>query len=482
MIKNRVDIKDFILEIEKKFPVNHWKVGTINLWPYIRIKLFFYLINTLEQKEVSNKTIKKNNIIERFKIIFRNVRAMFRYLKWMRTLPKKDFLFVGADAHRVDYKKARFNRFFDTLIETHEIEARSIYFEYGIDSKKQYNQQSIYSFSEALKGYVFFKKISPNSLEVTLNQYDFFLIFLGKDKLFEKFVKVYSRERLINWASKEFYPKVMFFKRALTAIKPKKVLILCYYLEDIFALTTAANQLNIETIEMQHGPQSDVHLAYSNWFSIPDSGYDMIPKNYWCWDIGSYNVIQNWVKSNQNYSVKVIGNPWITYWKAKEVNYKHQNYILYSLQPSPLTINQLFPESILNFIKNNPYKWFIRLHPRQLNEIGKIKSFLKNKDVLSLVNIDDATTDPLPLLFSKATLHVTHFSGTIIEASFFNIYTVLLNEIGVFSFQDLISSQKAVYLNPNDVNFQPKLDAVIQQNNYLPRDKNVTSFQGNLFE
>ncbi|MBC8883212.1 hypothetical protein H9X57_06700 [Flavobacterium piscinae] len=124
------------------------------------------------------------------------------------------------------------------------------------------------------------------------------------------------------------------------------------------------------------------------------------------------------VEKNSDYSVKVIGNPWIEYWKAKEVNYKHKNYILYSLQPNPLTIIQLFPESVLSFIKNNPYKWFVRLHPRQLNEIDKIKSFLASKGVLDLVNLDDATSDPLPLLLSKATLHVTHFSGTIIEASF----------------------------------------------------------------
>lgn len=482
MISSRVDIKEFILEIENKFPVNQWKVCSIHLWPYLRIKLFFYLINSLEKKEVKYKTKNHKSFIENLKSNYRNIRSVFWYFKWLKSLPTKKNLFVGADAHRVEYRNTRFNRYFDTLIEKYGINSSSIYFEYGLNTKKQYNKDSVFTFSEALKGFLFLKKLNQSHQNVSLEEYDSFLTFLSKDLLFDQFIKIYSKERVTKWSSEKFYPKVLFFEKTLQIIKPTKVLILCYYLEDIFALTVAANNLKIDTIEMQHGPQSNVHLAYSSWYSLPESGYDMIPRNFWCWDQGSCNVIQEWTKKNQNYSVKVIGNPWIDYWKAKQMNYQHQNYILYSLQPSPITIEQLFPESILNFIKNNPYKWFIRLHPRQLNEIETIKSFLISKGVLELVNLDEATYDPLPLLLSKASLHITHFSGTVIEASFFNVFTVLLNEIGVFSFQDLISTQKAVYLNPDDTDFQQKLDAIIQQKNNLPRDKNVTSFQENLFE
>ena len=482
MIKSRIDIKNFILEIENKFPVNQWKIGSIHLWPYLRIKLFFYLIHSIEKSEVKNIIAKPKSKDFFLKSTYRNVRAVFRYYRWLKSLPQKNYIFVGADAHRVDYRNSRFNRYFDVLIEKHGIQSDAIYFEYGLNSGKQYNKDFIFTFSEALKGFLYLNKFNKSSQNICLEEYDSFLTFLSKDVLFDRFIKIYSKERVSKWCSEKLYPKVLFFEKSLQIIRPTKVLILCYYLEDIFALTIAANNLKIDTIEMQHGPQSNVHLAYSSWYSLPESGYDMIPKKFWCWDQGSHNVIQEWTKNNQNYSVKVIGNPWIDYWKTKEMNYQHQNYILYSLQPSPITIEQLFPESILNFIKNNPYKWFIRLHPRQLNEIETIKSFLKSKGVLELVNLDEATYDQLPLLLSQASLHLTHFSGTAIEASFFNIFTVLLNEIGVFSFQDLISTQKAVYLNPDDTDFQQKLDAIIQQKNNLPRDKSVTSFQGNLFE
>ncbi|MBC8883211.1 hypothetical protein H9X57_06695 [Flavobacterium piscinae] len=57
-----------------------------------------------------------------------------------------------------------------------------------------------------------------------------------------------------------------------------------------------------------------------------------------------------------------------------------------------------------------------------------------------------------------------------------------MNEIGVFSFQSIISSQKAVYLNPDDIDFEQKLYTIIQKNNNLPKNTTLISSQENLFE
>lgn len=481
MINSRLLIKQIILEIESKFPVNNWKVGSIHLWPYIRIKLFFYLINSIEKKERASKKRKIKGLFELLKSIYRNYRSVFIYLSWTNSLPKKENLFVGADAHRVDYRNARFNRFFDVLIEKNKILESSMYFEYGFDSKNQYNKSSVFIFSEALKGFLFLNKFFKTKEKVSLDQYDDFLNFLKNDSLFDQFRFNNSNEKITAWANEIFYPKVVFFQNVLQKIQPTKMLILCYYSEDIFALTAAANRLNIKTIEMQHGPQATVHLAYSSWGSLPELGYDMLPRNYWCWDLASSQVIEKWTNNNENYSVKVVGNPWINYWQSKEIECEYSNYILYSLQPDPLTISQLFPESIVNFIKDYPYKWFIRLHPRQLDDLNKIKLFLKEVGVIDYVNIVEATSLPLPLLLCQASLHLTHFSGTAIEASMSNVFTVLLNEIGVLSFPELISAQKAVYLDFDDIDFKNKFEKIIQDNQISPKVRSVVSYQENLF-
>lgn len=484
MINSRIEIQQFILEVEKKFPVNQWKVGTIHLWPFIRIKLFFHSIISLEKNEsspIKEKSEKRG--IDLLKFNFQKILTVFHYYKWFFLLPKKKNLFVGADAHRVDYSETRFNRYFDILIEKFNLTQNSMYFEYGINTHKQYNPSLIFTFSKALNGFLFINKFIKIKGDVQLDGFDSFLEYLKKEVVFERFTTVYSKKYIEDWSAFGLYPKVVFFKKVLTKIKPERVVILCYYLDDIMALTAAANQLKIKTIEMQHGPQTPLHMAYSNWFSMPKEGYDMLPRTYWCWDENSKNVLEEWINSNKKYTVSVIGNPWIDYWKKKEINYIHKDYILYSLQPSPLTIEQLFPESILHFIQENSFHWFIRLHPRQLNEMGVIKKHLENKQVLHLVTIDEATNDPFPLLLSNALVHVTHFSGTAIEASLFDVFTVLLNEIGVLSFQDLISSQKAVYLDVNSLHFSEDLRNIIKNKSPLKRDVEQNDFKElNLFD
>jgi hypothetical protein len=483
MIKTRVDIKQFILELEKQFPVNQWKVDTIHLWPHLRIKLFFYLILALEQTENSPKKQKKKSLLQKVKANLRTKKAVFTYFKWMKALLQKENLFVGADAHRVDYRETRFNRYFDCMIEKHELSDKAMYLEYGYHSLKQYKPQLLYTFANALSGFLYLHKFFPIKSEVQLNGYSDFLIHLGRNQLFSSFCKKYSHEKVNRWANNQFYPKVRFFEKVFTKIKPERVLILCYYIEDIFALTAAANRLKIKTIEMQHGPQTVVHMAYSSWCSLPKEGYDMIPKHFWCWDENSQNVIRNWTKNNPAYSVKVVGNPWIDYWKSKENDFPEKDFILYSLQPNPVTLQQLFPDSIIDFIKNEPYRWYIRLHPRQLAEKENIKNYLAKRGVLDLVNLEDATKEPLPLLLSHTLLHLTHFSGTAIEASLFNVKTVLLNEIGVFSFPDLISNEKAVYLDVKAFEFAKNLKEVItvQRNKLKNTELIVESKQESLF-
>jgi len=104
----------------------------------------------------------------------------------------------------------------------------------------------------------------------------------------------------------------------------------------------------------------------------------------------------------------------------------------------------------------------LRLHPRQLNEKPAIEKFLKEQNVLHLVTIEAATNDPLPQLLANARIHLTHFSGSTIEAALFNVYTVLLNELGVASFPDLIAKKQAVFLDPMDVAFANNFKGILE--------------------
>lgn len=473
-MKNRGDIKNFILKIENDFPVTNWTANGIHLWPIIRIKLFFYLITVVEGKKDHNnlKELKislsitfRTRIWNYFKKIFKIILSIVKCLLWFLKLPQREILFVGADSHRVNYRGFRFNRYFDTFIEKYNLEKKAVYFEYGDDLlTNQYNRDLILKFKTSLSIFLKLNKIREKEAEFCLDGYQSFLDHLNGFSFFE-FTENNSSDRLKYWANNKFLPSVNFFSSCLKRIQPEKIVILCYYSDDIMALIVAGNQLNIETIEMQHGPQTDSHLCYGSWSNMPDKGYDMLPITYWCWDSYSKNVFKRWIGNKRLYSTKVVGNPWVYYWKSKKESYPHKDFIFYSLQPYPIKIEQLFTEDIIRFIKNEPYEWFVRLHPRQLDKLNEIEKYLEERGVLHLVNILEATNDPLPQILANALIHITHCSGSALEAINFNVLTVFINEIGLDYFSEMIQNNQAVYLDYREKDFGKKFKDIIDGQN-----------------
>tara|TARA_R110002012_G_scaffold135019_2_gene288635 strand:- start:1749 stop:3182 length:1434 start_codon:yes stop_codon:yes gene_type:complete len=463
------DIKKFILKIENDFPVNNWTVNDIHLWPYIRIRLFFHFINIIEGLDTNNGTtvnyqsrIKKNYLKYYKKKIKQKIKPYYKfyiYNKWIYALEHKEYFFLGADAHRVNFKGKRYNRYFDTLIEKNNWFTKSFFLEYNSCLKDQFNSSILYKVEDFYEGFKFTFK--NKTTIINLNGYDDFILHLKTIDTANQFTENYSRDKIISWVHKEFLPKKAFFETVLKKVKPSKAFILCYYSQNIFPFTAAANNLGIETIEMQHGPQADTHLCYGSWFNLPEKGYIMLPKTYWCWDSYSMDIINDWANSSEIYKVKISGNPWIDFWKSKAQAYKFKDYILYTLQPEPNTLEQMFCKNIVDLIKKLDYKWFIRLHPRQLHQLNKVRELLKFYNIEEKVNLEQATNDPLPQILLNTKLHITHTSGSTLEASYFNVKTLLINSVGLEYYPHLIKNNLASYIDYEDVDFIKKVKLII---------------------
>jgi hypothetical protein len=461
------DIKGYILDIEENFDVNKWKFNSIHIWPSLRLRLFFYLRKTTfspDTRQEKDAVSFKKRLRAFIKLKAEGCFGLLQYHKWMQSLPQKKYIFVGTDAHRVDYREARFNRFFDVIIDQQNLQDESLYLEYGNDPhKRMYRPGIIYRYNKFLRGFLLFHTFlreKREKLSIDLQGYEDLLNFLSSSEISRNFAQQNSVDKLAQWAH-QFLLKVLFFRNVLKKINPEKIHILCYYNDDIMAMITAANQLNIRTIEMQHGPQTENHLAYGSWSKLPLKGYDMLPREYWCWDQYSKSTLEQSVGRNKLYKIEIIGHPWVNYWKGTEDVYPYKDFILYTLQPG-LSIDQLFTEALIKFIKNEPYKWFIRIHPRQMQEYDHIKRFLIEKEIWNLINIEEATKDPLPQLQSNAKLHITHSSGATIEAAEFGVKTILINEIGKNYYAGLIAENKALYIDYDDKDFYDLLKEQIQ--------------------
>jgi hypothetical protein len=451
-MRDRNDIKNYVCIIENSFPVDEWKINNIHIWPILRLRLHFYLIKYLENKEINaiNVFPKKT-----FKNKIKSIYYYFRYLVFLKKITKSENLFIASNDHRVDFKGAKYNRFFDTFIELNKISDYK-YIEYGfMKYTNLYKRDKVYPTRIFLKGFKFFKR-KNKPFNIQLPFYEEFEQHLLSNTITKAFIEDNSRENFLRKFQTDFYIDFLFYEKILKKINPKNVYILCYYGEEIMALTAAANQLGINTIEYQHGPQVKIHLAYGSWSKIPDEGFDILPKTFWNWDNFSENILKDWIANSKIYKTKVVGNFWIDYWKFKSKSYKYKDYVLYCIQPYPFTLEQLFTKQLITCIKNSQLKWFVRLHPRQINQMNEVKTFLKEKDILDVINLEQATNDPLPLLLSNAKIHVTNYSGSTLEAATIGLKTIILNAIGNECFSELIHENKAVYIDSNDTDFSQK--------------------------
>jgi hypothetical protein len=479
---NRSLVVKFVLNLEKEFPVNNWKINGVHIWPFVRIRLYFFLIRKNngihpedEELELSAQNPgsvpdfgRNNFLIRKVKLFFSLISDSIRYFDWYRQLPKKENIFVGHMNHRIHYKGIMYNRFFDSYIKMNEIEENSLFIEHGPKAGISRANEKI--ILDTAPGFELFRSVlklrrilyQRKTNELALKGYDKFIEFLN----YNNFSKGFSNKFNLTGLKKElnkFYENVLYYDDIFKRIDPKKVFVLCYY--DFIGMATlvAANNRNILTYDYQHGGIGNFHLAYSHWNIIPPSGYKMLPKNFWVWDNNSFKVIHSWAKITNLYVAEVRGNIWIDYLNnSVEESLKESDFILYALQP--IDPGELFSKQIIHAIKSNSFKWFIRFHPTQSEKEKKlITSILIENDLMTRVEIEKANLHPLPELIKSARIIVTHFSGCAIEASLMNKKTILLNELGRECYQGIINENMAFHINYNDVKLSEKFEAIVNQ-------------------
>ncbi|KGO97190.1 hypothetical protein [Flavobacterium enshiense] len=470
-MKDRIDIKNFILEIENDFPVNSWKVDTVHIWPILRYHVFFGLIYTIEndrlrfekKEETSSDNTQSTNLINGFKQV----------LKWIWfsfILQKKQQLFFSPNHIRVNYNNRFFNRFFDSLIRLKGFEKSSYVFDYHQENKSEWlveNQEVFHSLLAYNTGYKRWNKLlrkfglrKKKILSFDLNGYDDFLIYLQKFPETVHLANKYNTSFLTQYFN-AIFENEHFFDKILGKTKPNQVYIICYYNPIMHSLLLSAKRKGIKVIEVQHGPMSNTHLSYTHWNKVPEEGYVFLPDEFWCWDQDSLNNMDSWCNKTQKHSAFLGGNPWLDYLKKNKQSVAlPQNMVLYTLQP--LAFEVLFPEGLLTLIRTRKWMWYIRLHPRQWNQKKEISDYLKLHGAFDMVNLEEAYTVPLPVLLENCLVHLTHFSGSAIEASMMNKYSIILDKLGEDTFKEIIQNQKAIYL-PIDNQFSDSFENILNK-------------------
>ncbi len=464
-------INKIILAWEREFPVNEWQIQGIDIWPIVRIKLYIFLLNLGADKPKLNSahslTNRKPSTVERLiKVPGSMINSLAVLYQFYKKLEPKKIIFFGSHFHRTLDNGVYFNRFFDPMVHEHQLQDEVYMIEFEKVLKENYNQKAIVGLHKYLDQYKYVKKFmgkfrSPEEVGISLNKYQVFFDAVTRD--FPDAGKLnITAKGLKRWAyklnsSKGFF--INFYKRT----RPEKIIFLSYYgYDDMAAAILAAHELGIKTIDFQHGPQTNVHMAYSSWTKHPVKPYNIMPLEYWTWDQKSKENIEEWAQKTEFIQAKEVGHPYLAYFKKKILYKDIGEKIFFSLQT--FNLKEMFPAAILGLMKTSELKWILRMHPRSNYTKKDLKFFLiKNKVDNYIYEIENALDTPLPKSLAGAKLHITNFSGCVIEAGMLNIPSLLIHESGKEIFRAYIDDKSVFYLNPNDPGFKDSFKNILDK-------------------
>jgi hypothetical protein len=459
------DIMNLINELEERFPVDRWIIGPVHAWPLIRFHLYF---SFFECHFYENKTVlppplgtSSRGGLDFAKILVRILRGIWRF----------------GFAQVMDSKKSqRANRRFDALLlnyNTYMTLMNGSWYSRLCDPFVKHLSERGMSCLMLTAGYEY--SIPRFSKSVFIQPYlTMYRIMgiLGRNSKNEKLEQLMELENHVRGSGlfpesfsliepvrrniKQINAIEKYFKRLLIKIKPRAVFVTCCYSTESMALILACHHMGIPSIDIQHGLQSDFHIAYGSWNRLPEKGYELLPTIFWCWSEFEASIIKKWSKRNTSVHQPVVGgNLFLQRWTVSDdvvvrsydeimsglkKNAKDGIYILYSLNGCAENELETMVEIIKGINKSGLRSYFwVRLHPVTIEQKPKVRRIL-NENGINNFELDNATELPLYAILRHTDIHITESSSVVVEAESFDVPSIVVRELGTTSFPAQVSS------------------------------------------
>lgn len=456
---NTSKIMDIINEVEDRFSVEKWISGGIHIWPYLRMKLNFdicrvYHTNKHRRKAFAHtRSTKFLGDITRF-----GIASLVDRHKNARPFSHVDAVLVSDGLSYAKLEGYWYEKFCDPLIEWLSNQSLSTFM---ISPLNEYRTPR-YSPSLFIQPFLDVAKIRGRvaSSQILVNdvlavEYPLFIEYLNRQKLINYMPDIKDLRR----QAMTLQGMADVFSRYLRELSPKLVFGVCYYGMEGMALNLACRKMGIPSIDLQHGVQGDLHVAYGRWNRVPSEGYELLPSRFWVWSESEVATIERWNSSVARWHKPLLGgNLWMNEWRwgHNELIERHDKRIQYIKKQIPgmshvlITLQSgLADEQVLGPIlkvmssRQRDIFWWVRLHPCMLKEKATINRMIESNQI-SFYDLDVATDFPLYALLRHMDLHVTHSSSTVIEAEYFDIPSVIISAYGAEFFADQIFSGVAV--------------------------------------
>lgn len=449
---SREELVSFLSEIERKYPVDTWQAYGVDLWPILKIQLFFSIF-----KQANAPLGKKEKYIRFINKVFKKVNALAgqynvpKAAALMKNLKieKSDIAFAAPATTRVNWKNKSFSRYFDPIMDDlQQVGVKAFHYDYlRINSDKSYKKERLLDVTSL---YPYFQVKRRTAVQINISEHKELEACLGEINNKYQVAKNDVVKKLSNNLTDILIWKELW-KYVFSMQQPKISLCICYYSNPMFGMCVAAAELGIRTLDMQHGGQGYLHPAY--YFSkVKNGGYNTVPNYFWSWDATSFNSLQEWLPKDKTHRAILEGNPWIDY----VANESLEGYVSDERKKILLTLQvgliPLLPQFVIEAIRKttDEYVWWLRLHPRMTSEeVKQIVALLKKERLFHKVEMKLATELPLPMLLNNSVAHLSSYSGSINEAAMMGVpLNIIIHEIGKTAYTDLIYNKLAVYFDP----------------------------------
>ena len=431
---------DQICDLERRFPVDRWKLGNTPIWPTLRVQLYFALRDSSLNDSNINKRTEQAPRAAPSKQLCSRVDALF----YSRSHFRENFNGTFWDRHCDLLRKNLEQRGITTaLLES----ASSRPHRYPVELEESFFEDPKISFSKTTMRFYKMKL----SIGASLAGYEDFRTELKTLPIRQKTLSQFKEKALIS----RFAQLQILSKKAANSLrktKPKIVFITCYYSLPSLAIVWACRRLKIPIVDIQHGMQH--HAAYQDWTVKTLGDRSFCPTHFWVWGESDKEKLDKWITTTSNTKSLIGGYPWASFVRS----HNQTNRYVEKLQQlkanrkigliSLPTYKAEIPDYLIDAIKqsSNQVLWLIRTHPRmpEMQEIciQKFQLASINEETLTL-----ASETPLISLLDNCDLHLTWESTVIHEAHLSGVPSIAIEPDAATIYPEALSLGSLVIAN-----------------------------------
>ena len=461
----------FILKLESELEIDKFVVEGVNIWPMLRAEIYilWFLKYVSTGEDERHRPLLKNLRTKFwfFMSFFRRFVGSFSSKIFAgKMFPSSAFWFFSKGLeYQVLPNGRKYEKFCMPLAAASRKLGQKTVIIDTLNSSTSNCNEPVFSWAFEVsyaKAYGLVKSIASDHSEIR------WIITRVNNEL-ENDEKNYVHLNMIKMSAKIYAVLKLsqMMTKVFTRYDAKAAFVVCYYSVLGYAMSIAARNCSIPSVDIQHGSITNGHPAYAKLKPVPSDQISIYPDVVFTWSDAELLVIGN---DDANHIARrpipiSSAHPFNCSWRSglipgasladrvlKNILKSHpgERNILVSMQPKLCGPGPLKP-LLTSMIETKNVCWWVRLHPNALGDKSYVVDLLSTYGITNYL-VDECTELPLTAVLSVVDLHVSHGSSTVIEALAAQVPSILWNKYGADQYLGLGSDWMISYgLNTQNI-------------------------------